>query len=147
MIAGNIKELKIYEGLNKRIDEAIDFIQKFDFNKPDGRYDIEGDNLFMNLVTIDAENEENIVFEKHNRYIDFHVIISGSEKMYYAFSERCSALSEYNEDEDYMLLSGEKSELCLTKGDFYILFPNDAHAPGVKYKDDVIRKAILKIIV
>lgn len=145
MIVGNINNFKNYTGLNKRIEDAVEFISKFDFKSPDGRYDIDGDNLFMNLITAEAETEEKIVFEKHKKYIDFHVIISGSEKMFYAYDERCSIVSEYNDEDDYMLLKGETSELNFSTGDFYVLFPEDAHAPGFKHKDKTFRKAILKI--
>ena len=145
MIIGAKKELNNYKSLNCRIAAAIDFIMLFDENKPDGRYEIDGDNLYANVVTINASKDEKVVFEAHKKYIDLQYVISGSECMVYAQTEKCSVTKQYTDDSDYLLLEGNGNKMVVNKNDFYIVYPFDAHAPGHFCGDEKIRKIIVKI--
>ena len=145
MITGKINSLSCYKGINKRIDTAIDYILNFDKNTPDGRYEIDGDNIYANVVSIELGDAEAYQFEAHRRYLDLQYIISGSEIMIYAPVSECNQKTDYNAEDDYLLLSGRGNKMKMTEGSFYLVHPFDAHAPGLKADCDVARKIIVKI--
>ncbi len=47
MITDNIKNYSLYKNLGEGINKALIFLNENDFSKmPDGRYNIDGDNVF-----------------------------------------------------------------------------------------------------
>ncbi len=90
-------------------------------------------------------------FEAHKKFIDVQLILSGAEIIGVAptsgFGD-ADRLGEYNTEKDveFFAASGEFEKLALSVGDFAILYPEDAHMPGVHETDPTkIKKIVLKI--
>ena len=90
--------------------------------------------------------EEN-VYEAHKKYIDLQYILSGEEDTGYAPVSECNIKVPYNENDDYLMVEGEGSEVRVTKGCFYIAFPCDGHRPMCSAIPGDIRKVIIKIAI
>ncbi len=85
-------------------------------------------------------------FENHEKNIDIHYIIEGSERIGINDVNNLKSNIPYNEEGDYQLFDGEvKEEIILEKGDFLILFPGEAHVTAGKYKNPSARKMVFKI--
>jgi YhcH/YjgK/YiaL family protein len=86
------------------------------------------------------------ISEAHKKYIDIHYCISGSEGIGYNDVPRLTPTTEYDEENDYLLLSGEYQKVVLHEGDFCIVFPEDAHIPMMKGDaDGMLLKAVAKV--
>lgn len=144
MITGNIKNIEIYKGISVGIDKAIDFILGVG-DKPDGDYEIDGKNVYAMINTIQPKKLDEMIYENHEKYIDLHYLLEGTEILGYEKTELCTPITEYNDEEDYRLYNADGNLVRIEKGDFYIVHPFDAHAPECSKSDDKLRKVIIKI--
>lgn len=147
MIFGKKEELSLYKGISTNIDKGIDFLLNFDDTQPEGRYEIDGDNVYALVTSGETKPVEEPVYEAHRKYIDLQYILNGEEDTGYASVSDCAVTVPYDENGDYLMVEGEGSEVRVTAGCFYIAFPCDAHRPMRSKKPGSIRKVIVKIAV
>lgn len=147
MIFDKTENICLYSGISKRLDKAIGFLNETDIStiKP-GRYDISGDDVFALVHEYETNPFEKSVWEGHRRFIDLQIMISGREKLGYANIEKIEITENFPENGDY-IGKGEGNYLEFAQGYFSILFPDDAHMPGVNYseKSEAVKKIVIKI--
>lgn len=134
------------------LKKCAQFLKKFEAEKlPDGSYDIDGSRVFANIQSYRTRRQtESSRFEAHKKYIDVQYIVSGIEKIRWADVDSLSETEErYSKGQDIAFYSGDaKFDFILTKGTFLLLFPQDAHMPGLSDEKDVnVRKIVFKIAV
>ncbi len=150
MVVANIKDASRYYSLNENFKVVFDFLETLTpENLPEG---ISGEGYKVNLsgkyadtfdLTDDGKERE---FEAHRKYIDIHYCIDGSEGIGYNDVSRLAPTTEYFEKDDYQMLKGESFKVVLSKGDFCIVFPEDAHIPClVANEEKRVLKAVAKI--
>lgn len=147
MIFGNINHEKTYSNLEKDLNTCFEYIKDNDLsNYSSGRYEIDDDNIFVNIVEYNTKNEEDGFWEAHKKYIDIHFMIKGREIINLNFIENLSDKG-YKEDEDFLQLDGEKSVyVTLSENNFLICFEEDAHMTGIKLNEsESIKKDIFKV--
>lgn len=145
MIFGTKETICTYKGLNKRIDRAIDYILSFDNDTEPGRYEIDGDNLYANVFCGETSPIEVVTFEAHKHYLDLQYLVEGSEVVFYAPLETCIPTSDYDTASDCGFYSGYGREFEVKAGEFYLMHPSDAHAPGKGYETTSYKKVVVKI--
>ena len=150
MIADNIKNREVYEGLNDGFARIFDFIEKAAREDlPAGRYELDGSKVYAMVQEYISEKEPK-VFEAHKKYIDLQCVICGKERMEVAELNACNVSDAYNESIDATFLTAKdiKHTLELGEFDFAVFFPNDAHRPGlVLEKNCKVKKVVGKIAV
>lgn len=145
MIIGTKETLATYKGISEGIDKAIDYILSLDPAIEPGKHEIDGDKLFVNVVCGETKPLDGFEYEAHKKYLDLQYIIEGSEVMIYAPLDGLKRETEYDEDKDCHMFSGEGTPITVKAGDFYLVHPFDAHAPGRGYETNSFKKAIVKI--
>ena len=148
MIYDNIKNANTYANLGPRFQQAFDYLRKTDLSVlPVGRIELDGKNLYVMVQEYNSKLKEQGKWEAHKRYIDLQYIVSGTEKMGVAALGRLQ-MGEYNPDKDFQALSGEGVFLPLGPGDFMLLWPQDAHMPGMAIDAQVpVKKVVVKIAI
>lgn len=144
MIFGNIKDAKRYFCVNKRFERAFEILNGLDASQTE-RITVEDGIFWINIAEFEEIAPGEKPFEAHRDFLDLHFIIEGEEKFGYADIERLTETKAYDEENDYLLLSGEADVLTLKKGDFCVVFPEDAHIPVMGKGDGKLKKAIVKI--
>lgn len=145
MIADKIENAEQYRVLSPGIKKGLDFIQKTDFSQLEpGKYEIEGDTLFVAVSIYTSTNEADGKLEAHERYLDIQYIAEGSEKIGYVPLNKQKPSVAYNPDKDVVFYNEPVSFTSLTKGMFAIYFPTDLHMPGIA---DGIPSQVKKIVV
>ncbi len=146
MIVGNIKNAERYYSINENFKAAFEFLKTLD-KTSSGSYEFEGfrGGISEPKTSDFDENGNDTLFEAHKKYLDIHYVIEGSEGIGYAHIDTLSPTTEYNEEDDYILLSGRKDKVILNKGDFCIVFPEDAHAPAMCGTESYLKKTVVKI--
>lgn len=149
MIYGNLDEIKIYKGISKNLDKAIDFIiERKYINANFGKNEIDGDKIYFNYpeqaITRDKENLE---LEYHKKYIDIHIVVDGEESIGYTSIDKCYETIPYDKEKDFTLMCGEiQNEFYLNKNKFLILFPFEPHLALLKVgTEKEIKKVIFKV--
>lgn len=147
MIVDKIGNAPIYFGMNPRIKKALEFLQDNDISALDkGRHEIDGDDVFVNVVEYTSRTLEESVWEAHREYIDVQYVAGGHECIGYEYIGNLSVTQEYDDEKDCLLLKGEGNMVKCDAGTFMILFPEDAHMPGVQDSGPCeMRKAIVKV--
>ncbi len=131
------------------IVRALEWLKEADWSTlADGRYEIEGDSIFVMVSTEMTEPREKRKAECHFRYADIQYLISGNEGMGYARYYTQLQVSEDRSDKDAWLFDEVENEsfLTLIPGEFVIFMPHDVHRPLVAPAAPAqIRKAVVKI--
>ncbi|MEG1131271.1 MAG: YhcH/YjgK/YiaL family protein [Romboutsia sp.] len=148
MIFGSINHEKTYANIDKDLLTCFEYAKKnklVDFEK--GSYQIDGDNIFVNIVEYETCEKEERFWEAHKKYIDIHLMLEGIERIDVGFIESLQQ-KEYQEKDDFLPLEGEASGCVnLSKGDFLVCYPEDAHMTAIKVNEKKkIKKAIFKVI-
>ena len=77
------------------------FLLETDLNElAEGRYDIKGDEVFVQLSSYETKTPADKLPESHRKYADIQFIISGNENIGYAHLENQKIKIDYNETKD-----------------------------------------------
>lgn len=148
MIIDSLKNAALYEGLHPRFARAFDFVRHNDLvsMKP-GRYDIDGDDIFLTLSDSELKLPENAPLEVHDAYIDIQVVFDGVETYGWLERSHCGKPRGTMDTTKDVLFCDDKPSTWFTlhSGEFCILFPSDAHAPMVGTVGSTVRKCIVKV--
>ena len=147
MILDSLKNHARYHALNQRLEKAFDYILATDLTRlAAGRHDIDGDDIYMNVMDVDLKRPEDAKLEIHDRYLDIQVLVTGrSETFGWSPRERIvRPLGAFDEAKDIQFFD-DVPQTCydVTPGQFVLLFPEDAHAPMIG--EGAIRKIIVKV--
>ena len=111
-----------------------------------GIHELEGRDIYVNVMERELKQRADAKLEVHNEYIDIQVLISGKEESF-GWSERkdlSQPQGEFNKEKDIQLFDDEpQTYYTLRPGQFTILFPEDGHAPMVG--EGTVRKIIVKV--
>lgn len=148
MIFGSINHEKTYANIDKDLLTCFEYAKKNKLAELEkGSYQIDGDNIFVNIVEYETCQKEERFWEAHKKYIDLHLMLEGIERIDIGFIENLQQ-KEYQEKDDFLPLEGEASGcINLEKGDFLVCYPEDAHMTAIKVNEKKkIKKAIFKVI-
>jgi len=150
MIYDTISYADRYRGLHPGIDCVLkEVIAYTPENYPGGRVDLKGDDLYLNLAEYDTHGIEAGLAEAHREYIDVMYMVEGTEVIYVKPVDRLRHVTkEYDPVIEALLadIDEDGCEIRLEKGDFVILFPEDAHAPACHADGQVhVKKIIGKV--
>ena len=147
MIVDNIKYARNYLAVDERLERIFSALSKLNADSPLGWQDHDGFRIGVSeCETFDTDNNGRArAFEAHRKYADIHYVISGDEGIGYADVDSLAPVTDYNEDQDYQLLSGEINSIHLREGDFCLVFPEDAHIPQmIAGENKHLKKAVVK---
>lgn len=111
-----------------------------------GRYQIDGDDVFA-IVSEGATKElDQTMWEAHKNYTDIHFVISGREKMGITPVASASIAKEYDASKDIAFYKSKGKYFLSDPNNFFIVFTQDAHRPGVKANgSDTVKKVVIKV--
>ena len=149
MIKDELINCETYCSLSNNIKNGFEWLKNTDVkNIPDGRYYIDGENVFANVQTYLTKDDA--PFEGHRKYIDIQYMITGAEKIGLAHYKDCETTEKYNEEKDIEFLSCKSDcwEEMLKEGEFLIFYPQDAHQPALDLGDKKeVKKVIVKVAI
>lgn len=149
MIYDRLTNAEQYFCLGEKFKKAFEFLVNTDLKKiEDGKYEIDGDEIFANVQSLTTKNKDDKKWEVHRKYIDIQYVITNKECMGYGILEDFKEITDkYDDEKDVEFLNGEKfNYINVIEGDFVIFYPNDVHAPMLSVKENIdIKKVIVKI--
>lgn len=147
MIYDTLTHLDRYEGIHPGVMQGLRFLAQTDFSAlPDGRVDIDGENVFANIMTVQTK-PANDTPEAHRRYIDIQFLVSGQEQIAVGALESMQEEVEARPEGDIWFYHGDLDPVTIGNGRFAVLFPGDAHAPGIAVgAPATVRKVVVKVL-
>ena len=146
MIIDKLENLKLYASLNPLFPKVLEFLQQHDLNTlEEGKHEIVGKDLFVNIQVAKGKTPEGAVLETHNKMIDIQIPITASETYGYTLRDQLPE-AEYNAEKDITKIPDMAADSYVTcaPGMFAIFFPQDGHAPCIAGVPE-IKKAIFKV--
>ena len=116
--------------------------------KTPGRYELQGDNIFMNVMQFATQSPEQKKAELHREYIDIQVLLSGEERILFGMTDSARQCEEMHVEDDYQLCSQIAAEqaMVLKPGRFVIFMPGEPHKPGCVVQAPMdIKKVVIKV--
>ena len=143
-----VSSMKNYKNILKffpQLDIVFDYIIKnINSKTSDGKYFITKE-IYINIQTCNPKPKKEQVLEKHKKYIDLQLILSGKETIGWKFFDKTfKVLKKYNIKNDISFYSNKPDMFInLKKNEFAVFFPEDTHAPLCCEKK--VKKCIVKI--
>lgn len=149
MILDSLSNSALYLNLHPRINKAFEFLKNTDLhNISEGKYAIDGDEIFAMVSQYSTKLPENCKPEAHIKYFDIQYMISGIEKIGYAAKFNQVETEVYNLEKDIAFYNAEIETITLKEGSFAIFYPNDIHAPCMQYNNCVeVKKLVVKVLI
>lgn len=149
MIVDKISNIMEYDKLGIHADKILEFINLVRNNGlTEGRYDILGENLFALVQRYETKNDSECLPESHEKYADLQFIVEGREIIGWEFADELDMVDDRRPDSDIMFYqkAERKADIKLEKNMFVLLFPNDAHTPGLhRFEESKVFKIVFKI--
>ncbi|QHT59666.1 DUF386 domain-containing protein [Paenibacillus lycopersici] len=151
MIIGNIGQLDADRAfLHPALVRALEELRSGACADPaaNGRHDILGGEMYVIVSEVCGSPSEEKPFERHERYIDIHYVLAGSETIgWLPLAEGGAPYADELDASDYALYlpqGSEAYELPLRAGQYAVMFPHDLHRPG-NTGGAIARKAVVKL--
>jgi len=146
VVIDQITNARLYHPLGLRIARALDFLQHTDLAGLElGRHELVGDDIYALVSEYVSKRPGEGRWEAHRRYIDLQCVASGNERIGYAPLGRLTP-EPYDEVKDIMRPVGTGEFLTLGPGQFMLLWPADAHMPGIAVGEPTtVKKVVVKI--
>lgn len=151
MIFDNAKNLDFYKalGVEGRYAKAIEWLKSQDLeNLAEGKYEIDGKNVYANVMSYTTIPWEQATYEAHENYSDIQYVITGTELMTYAPVETLNPSGPYNPDKDVVKFDNANPGMKLPThaGEYAIFFPWDGHKPKAANGEPApVKKVVVKI--
>ena len=145
MICDTLEHLARYNGLHPNLDTAIDYLLTHDLSAlPNGRTEVDGDEVFINVMDAALHPDAGYHPEYHKLYADLQIDITGGEGWGYATAPG-EEVGTFTGDIGFQnspdAVTGSRGE-----GRFVLFFPGELHKPGVARPGCAhVRKVVIKI--
>ena len=112
-----------------------------------GKHQIEGDNLYALVTEGRGKSADTAKWEEHQQHIDIHHVITGKENMGLAPVTMATVITPYDSGKDIGFYKANGTFYASDTNTFFIVFPQDAHLPGIKIDGyhDVVKKIVIKV--
>ena len=123
MILDRIEQADLYVSLNPHLAKAFAFLRQEGLDKlPDGRHDIDGDDVYAIVVKGTGQPRSKAKLEMHRKYIDLQYVVSGGDDIGWKNYRLCkNPQSPYDQETDAELFNDTPSAcITLCTGDFAI---------------------------
>ncbi len=149
MICDTLENLNRYRGIHKNLNTAIDYLTAYHvahdlIELPLGRIEVDGENVFINVMDADLHPDEGSHLEYHHQYADLQIDLTGGEGWGFTTNPG-TEVGAFRGDIGFQdspdVVSGSLGE-----GRFVLFFPGELHRPGVARAECTqVRKAVVKI--
>ena len=147
MVMDTIARGAVYEALHPAFPRAFQYLSGQDLAAlPDGRYELDGDRLFVLVMTVDGRGREDAKPEVHRRYIDIQAVIRGEDVMGWRPLCGCTQPLGFDNAKDVGFFGdAPASWITVHEGSFALFYPEDVHAPLAGM--GTVKKAVVKVAV
>jgi YhcH/YjgK/YiaL family protein len=147
MIIDGLHQVKLYNPPSNVLSDSIDFVLTNKFSMKSGNtYSIGKQGIYVIPQEYVVTKMEEKAIESHRKFIDIQVMMEGMEYLGYAEKKSLQSLG-YDEEHDFERMAGTLTFLPLRQEFFAVLFPQDAHMPGVlgPGSTPAVKKMVIKV--
>jgi YhcH/YjgK/YiaL family protein len=152
---GTISELKSMLNEQPLLMQGLEYVAQFDPEYFKGREPgfservaIAGDDVYASHQVYMTKPLSEARYETHQKYIDIQVVWRGEEIIAVAGTQGLKTLVAYDAEKDIAFFEYfPAKELIVKPGMIAVLYPEDAHAPCLNYKQQqIVAKTVVKVL-
>ncbi len=148
MITDTLSHSEVYAPLHPRLAAGFDYLRRLPADVADGRYEIDGPDLFALVQSYPTTPAAERKLEHHRKFADLQYLFAGAEIIEYAPLSGLVVDRPYDDANDYGLVrdAAPNASLSLRPGQWAIFLPQDAHKPGCALgAPTAVRKVVIKV--
>lgn len=149
MLVSTLTHAQANDYLSERFRTAYAFLANTNLTElPLGRTEIDGDDVYANVLEYDTVPAGEKDLEAHKDYYDVQFVASGEELLQYAPVAGLEVTQPYVAADDYCLLAtpAHATSIALQAGELAVFAPEDAHKPGCTLVQPThVRKIVVKV--
>ena len=134
--------------LQEKIAEALEFMKNLNFEEMELGKHVINEDSFVLVQKYDSKEPDAARFEAHRDYVDIQYVVEGMESIEIAAVTAMTVTESYDAERDVEFYAEPEvaAKFVLTDGSYAILYPADAHKPGVKVGKSVpVKKMVGKV--
>lgn len=148
MIIDSLLNADRYRDLSPRFALAFDYLRTLDPAVAEGRYEIEGEQVYATVMSYETKEPVDLRHEAHRDHADIQLLLEGEEVMFYTPAYRLGPGLGYVEARDFEHFERPEnpSRLVVRKGEFAVFFPGEGHRANVALDAPrLVRKIVVKV--
>jgi YhcH/YjgK/YiaL family protein len=152
MIIGSYKNLTIPQGLKSpNWETALKWLAEEGWKEmPEGKIEIDGSRVYATRSVYTTKAFEDTKYEAHRRYADIQIVLEGRELILVCDPGNLKSTAPYDPEGDFEFFTGNPSgthRIILNNPLAAILFPSDAHRPGITAEENPspVKKLVVKV--
>lgn len=151
MILDTLENASLYENLVPGFAAAFDWLRRHGGEATGAPVEIDGERVVARPSEYETHPRSPGKFECHRRYIDIQFVAKGEEVVEVEAPGKLVPAVPYDEAKDVAWFSSDepRTALPLGAGSFLVLWPHEAHQPGISPAAGAlhVRKVIVKVAV
>ena len=122
--------------------KAVEALENFE----PATYPLSGSNKIL-VQKVTTKAWETSELEAHREFLDIQYILKGKEMVGWAPVDTLTPTGEFNTAKDKGMYAGKNYPMEIAEGYCYVVYPEDAHAPGVYLEGDAeqVTKLVIKL--
>ena len=148
MVFDNVKNAHLYYVLGARFRTALEWMAHADVSglKSRDQVTIDGDRVYAKYFDMETKLPDGVMPEGHSNYADIQYLLDGEEALGYARKGEEAPAKPYDAQKDIAFWDVPYDTIRLKAGDFYIVWPDDLHAPRLALKETgKVRLLVIKV--
>lgn len=149
MIYNTLFNPRYGRGMSPILVKALTTLRQYDLPELAlGRHEIDGEQLFMEVMSLTTGPAQSRRAELHREYAAIHLLISGEEHIDYGLPGGWQSDHPYDDKQDLQLLdiSRHRQTLHMFPGMYAIFLPHEPHQPNCQLTaPTVIKKAVVNV--
>jgi len=131
-------------------ERVFNFLRSLTPDSEEKKYNLQGDDIFAQVRRYNTCSPESAVLETHQKYVDIHMLLTGSESIECFSRDGLLVDTPYDELKDAEFYKHNCSSVVrvnLLPGFFVVLSPQDAHMPGLMIENSpaIVKKVVVKV--
>jgi biofilm protein TabA len=130
-------------------EKAFDFLKTVNDSTPDGKYPIQGEDMFAMVMSYQTKKPDEAKFEAHKKYADIQSTLIGAEGIAVVDTAKMKVTVPYLAEKDVEFYETPETIPMLVDvypGYFAFLLPQDCHMPQLAVGNpQYIKKVVVKI--
>lgn len=134
--------------LQEKLAEALAYMENVNYDEMELGKHIINDDFYLLVQKYDSKEPDKARFESHKNYVDIQYVVEGKESIEIAPVTIMEVTEAYipERDVEFYKDAEQAAKFVLTDGGYAILYPADAHKPGVRVGESVpVKKMVGKV--
>lgn len=133
------------------LEKAFQFLSHLNPDCELGEYPLIGHSMFARVMEYETRPAEEAICESHKKFVDLQATIRGFEDIEWFHASELKIQQPYQDDKDAIFYEKPDQPLLrmtMAPGHFTLLFPSDAHSPGITSSQSdspMVKKLVIKI--